>query len=208
MLKQKFYSELSGPLFHKNITILSLFPVDRDTHAFFCLQSNIFFIFYFIFIRVTFLMPRDHVVHFNAPSEDIFSVGRRDFLLLRDEDKFGVDNLDAKRPVSFPLEDKHVVKEHHVIRKSHDATQKKYPYLVHFNVSREWFETNSRHQKRYSEGGKKFVGVEVYWEEYVCVVKCSAIAKLNIEFEIIKPTKETGMAQRREYSPSNNVIRV
>ena len=27
------------------------------------------------------------------------------------------------------------------------------------------FETNSWHQKRYSEGSKKFVGVAVYWEE-------------------------------------------
>ena len=33
--------------------------------------------------------------------------------------------LDAKCPVSFPLEDKHVVNEHHVARKSHDATQEK-----------------------------------------------------------------------------------
>ena len=30
-----------------------------------------------------------------------------------------------KRAVSLPLEDKHVVNEHHVIRKNHDATQKK-----------------------------------------------------------------------------------
>ena len=35
--------------------------------------------------------------------------------------------FDAKRPVSFLLEDKHVVNEHHVVRKSHDATQKKMP---------------------------------------------------------------------------------
>ena len=26
---------------------------------------------------------------------------------------------------------------------------------MHFNVPRDWFETNSRHQKRYSESGKK-----------------------------------------------------
>ena len=44
-------------------------------------------------------------------------------------------------------------------------TQEKYPHVVHFNVPRDWFETNSRHQKRCSEGGKKFVGVAVYWEE-------------------------------------------
>ena len=29
-----------------------------------------------------------------------------------------------KRAVSFPLEDKHIVNEQHVIRKSHDATLK------------------------------------------------------------------------------------
>ena len=32
------------------------------------------------------------------------------------QDKFRVIFLDAKRPVSFPLEDKHVVNEHHVVR--------------------------------------------------------------------------------------------
>jgi len=57
--------------------------------------------------------------------------------------------------VSFPLEDKHVVNEHHVIRKSHNPTHKKCPHVVHFGVPRDWFETNSRHQRRYSEGGKK-----------------------------------------------------
>ena len=31
------------------------------------------------------------------------------------------------------------------------------PHMVHFNVPRDWFETNWRHQ-RYSEGGKKFRG--------------------------------------------------
>ena len=41
-----------------------------------------------------------------------------------DQDKFGVLFLDAKRPVSFPLEDKRVLNEHDVVRKSHDATQK------------------------------------------------------------------------------------
>ena len=28
-------------------------------------------------------------------------------------------------------------------------------HVVYFNVPRDWFETSSRHQKRYSEGGKK-----------------------------------------------------
>ena len=36
--------------------------------------------------------------------------------------------------------------------------RKKCPYVVHFNVPRDWFETNLRHQKRYSEGGKKIRG--------------------------------------------------
>ena len=44
--------------------------------------------------------------------------------------------------------------EYHVVRKSHDATQKDYPHAV----PRDWFETNSRHPKRYSEGGKKLCG--------------------------------------------------
>ena len=73
--------------------------------------------------------------------------------------------LDAKRPVSFPLKDKHVMNAHHVERKCYDATQKKCAHVVHFNVPRDWFELNSRHQKRYSEGGKKFVGVVVTRKE-------------------------------------------
>ena len=40
----------------------------------------------------------------------------------------------------------------------HDATQEKCPHVVHFNVPRGWFETNSRHQKRYSEGGEEIRG--------------------------------------------------
>ena len=34
------------------------------------------------------------------------------------------------------------------------TTQKKFPHVVYFNVQRDWFEPNSRHQKLYSEGGK------------------------------------------------------
>ena len=65
----------------------------------------------------------------------------------------------TKTMVSFPLEDKHVVNEH-------DATQEKCPHVVHFNVMRDLFETNSWHQTRYSEHGKNiFVGVAAYWEE-------------------------------------------
>ena len=32
------------------------------------------------------------------------------------------------------------------------------PHVVHFKVPRVWFQTNSRHQKHYSEGGKKIRG--------------------------------------------------
>ena len=64
----------------------------------------------------------------------------------------------TKNTVSFLLEDRHVVNEHYVIRKSHDATQKKCPHVMYFSVPRDWFQINSRHQKRYSEDGKKFRG--------------------------------------------------
>ena len=36
--------------------------------------------------------------------------------------------------------------------------RKKCPHVVHFNEPCDWFESNSRHQKRYSEGGKKIRG--------------------------------------------------
>ena len=36
--------------------------------------------------------------------------------------------------------------------------RKKCPHLVHFIVPRDWFEINSRHQKCYSEDGKKCRG--------------------------------------------------
>ena len=36
--------------------------------------------------------------------------------------------------------------------------RKKCPHVVHFNVPRDWFEIDSRHQKRYSEDGRKFCG--------------------------------------------------
>ena len=75
----------------------------------------------------------------------------------------------TKKPwLAFVLKSKHVVNEHHIIRKSHDATWKKCPHMVHFIVTCDWFETNSQHQKHYwySEGSKKkIVGVVVYWEK-------------------------------------------
>ena len=46
----------------------------------------------------------------------------------------------TKTKVSFPLEDKHVVNEH-------DGTQVKCRHVLHFNVTRDWFETNYWQQK-------------------------------------------------------------
>ena len=64
----------------------------------------------------------------------------------------------TKTMVSFPLQDKHVVNEH-------DATQEKCPHVVHFNVMRDLFETNSWHKNVTLKTAKIFVGVAVYWEE-------------------------------------------
>ena len=65
-----------------------------------------------------------------------------------DQDKFKAVFLDAKRPVSFPHEDKNVTNEYHAVRKSHDATQKKCPHVVHFNLPRDWFEANTLLRRR------------------------------------------------------------
>ena len=59
-----------------------------------------------------------------------------------------------KDAVSFRLEDKHVVNEHHVIRSRHDARHKISPH--HFNVPRDWLETNSRHQSGLWENEAEF----------------------------------------------------
>ena len=66
-------------------------------------------------------------------------------------------SLDAKCPVSFPFEDKHAVNEHHTARKSHDTTQKNMSSRG-AKVPRDWFETNLRHKKHYSKGGKNIRG--------------------------------------------------
>jgi len=60
--------------------------------------------------------------------------------------------------ISFPLEDKQVVNEHHVIRKSHDATLKKCRHVADFNVPLIKNVT--------LKAAKKTVGVAVYWEEH------------------------------------------
>ena len=76
----------------------------------------------------------------------------------------------TKSKVSYLLEDKHVENEPHAIRKSHDVTQKKCPHMVHFNVPRDWFETNSRHQKHYSEGSEKIRGCRGLLERVIFAV--------------------------------------
>ena len=53
--------------------------------------------------------------------------------------------LNAKSPEIFPLEDKPIVNEHRVLRKSHDATREKCFHVMYFNVPRDWSERNSRH---------------------------------------------------------------
>ena len=40
----------------------------------------------------------------------------------------------TKSMVSFLDKDKHAVNEHHIIQKSHDATQKKCPHMAHLIV--------------------------------------------------------------------------
>ena len=47
--------------------------------------------------------------------------------------------------------------------------RKKCPHVVHFNVPRDWFEINSRHQKRYSEDGKKFRGCSGLLGRVICL---------------------------------------
>ena len=52
--------------------------------------------------------------------------------------------------------------------------RKKFPHVVHFNVPLDCFETNLRHQKCYSKGGEKFVGVAVYWDRKAVLLSIGA----------------------------------
>ena len=75
-------------------------------------------------------------------------------------------SLDAKRPVNFPLEDKHTVNEHHVGRKSHDTTQKKNAFTWRISKYHVTGLKQTRGIKNVTlKAAKKFVGVAVYWEE-------------------------------------------
>ena len=60
------------------------------------------------------------------------------------QDKLGAVILHAFDTISFSVKDKHVVNEYHVIQGSNDTTQQKCPNVVHFNVARDWFKTNSQ----------------------------------------------------------------
>ena len=78
----------------------------------------------------------------------------------------GLAMWQTKSTLSFPLEDKHVVNEHHVKRKSHDATQKKCPHVVYFDVPCHVIDLKqTRGIKNVTlKAAKKIVGVSVYWE--------------------------------------------
>ena len=157
-------------LIHK----LLLFPVDHDSHEFFSVFIATFLMPLVCFKPITWYIEMYHVrTFFLCVAPWLFRtvwcsfttcLSSRGTLIMvfvchwtvsmaavyqlkikYDQFKFGVFFLDAKRPVSFPLEDQHLVNEHHVIRKSHDATQKKCSHVVHFNVLCDWFETNSQH---------------------------------------------------------------
>ena len=73
---------------------LLLFPVDYDTHEFFCrLQSDIF--------DATSVFHTDHVVLWNAPRENSFPVWRHAFFVLRNVHLPGV--LHIKKHSKFVL---------------------------------------------------------------------------------------------------------
>ena len=56
--------------------------------------------------------------------------------------------------------------------------RKKCPHVVHFKVPRDWFETNLRHQKRYSKGGKKIRGCRGLLGRVIChLTMCPALKR-------------------------------
>ena len=70
----------------------------------------------------------------------------------------------TKRTVSFPFEDKHVVNKHHVIRKSHVATQKNSVLRWCISIYHVIGLKETRGIKIFTLKKKKnFVGI--YWEE-------------------------------------------
>ena len=72
----------------------------------------------------------------------------------------------TKITISFPLEDKHVVNEHHAVRKSHDATHKKNVLTWCISMYHMIGLKQTRDIKNVTlKAAKIFVGVAVYWEE-------------------------------------------
>ena len=83
------------------------------------------FAYYVMFIHNMFIFKRKLLIVVFVCHRTVSTAAEDQLMIKFDQDKFRVILLDVKRPASFPLEDKHVVKEHHVVQKSHDATQKK-----------------------------------------------------------------------------------
>ena len=69
----------------------------------------------------------------------------------------------GKTTISFPLEGKHVMNEHHVnIRRSHDVTHKK--NALTWCISMFGLKQTRDIKDVTLKAAKKFVGVAVYWE--------------------------------------------
>ena len=72
----------------------------------------------------------------------------------------------TKSTISFPLEDKQVVNEHHAVRKSRDVTHKKNVLTWCISMYHVIGLKQTRGIKNVAlKAAKKFVGVAVYWEE-------------------------------------------
>ena len=88
----------------------------------------------------------------------------------------------TKTKVSFPLEDKHVVNER-------DAMQEKCPHVVHFSLTPDWFEANSRHQKRYSKDGKNICGCRGLLERVISNERIGHLCRGDWQIEIVNSEK-------------------
>ena len=72
----------------------------------------------------------------------------------------------TKTTISFPLEDKHVVNEHHAVRKSHDTTHKNNVPTWCISMYHVIGLKQTHGIKNVAlKAAKKFAGVAVYWEE-------------------------------------------
>ena len=83
--------------------------------------------------------------------------------IMHNQDKFGAVYADAKSAVSFPLVDKHVLNEHHVIRKRHDAKHRKNVLKWRISIYHVIGLKQTRGIKNVTlKAAKTFVGVAVY----------------------------------------------